>query len=45
MEKKIRFDTRKVHHINLAIISILAVLICGPLILSKSIMFLSYLLD
>ncbi|MFJ6210647.1 methyl-accepting chemotaxis protein [Lysinibacillus sp. NPDC092081] len=40
MEKKIRYDTRKVHRVNLAIISILAVLICGPLILSKGIMFL-----
>ncbi|MFF2175992.1 methyl-accepting chemotaxis protein [Lysinibacillus sp. NPDC058147] len=40
MEKKIRYDTRKVHRVNLAIISILAVLICGPMILSKGIMFL-----
>ncbi|MFJ7913983.1 MULTISPECIES: methyl-accepting chemotaxis protein [unclassified Lysinibacillus] len=40
MEKNIRYDTRKVHRVNLAIISILAVLICGPLILSKGIMFL-----
>ncbi|MFJ7731635.1 methyl-accepting chemotaxis protein [Lysinibacillus sp. NPDC097231] len=40
MEKKIRYDTRKVHRVNLAIISILAVLICGPMIFSKGIMFL-----
>ena len=40
MEQNIRYDTRKVHRVNLAIIAILAVLICGPLILSKGIMFL-----
>ncbi len=40
MEKKIRYDTRKVHRVNLAIISILAVLICGPMILSKGIIYL-----
>ncbi|MGE7997483.1 hypothetical protein ACQKOF_02140 [Lysinibacillus sp. NPDC093190] len=37
MEKKIRYDTGKVHRVNLAIISILAVLICGPLIFSRAI--------
>ncbi|MCK1989981.1 methyl-accepting chemotaxis protein [Lysinibacillus fusiformis] len=40
MENKIRYDTRKVHRVNLAIISILAILICGPMILSKGILFL-----
>ncbi|WP_342503730.1 methyl-accepting chemotaxis protein [Lysinibacillus sp. FSL L8-0126] len=40
MENKIRYDTRKVHRVNLAIISILAILICGPMILSKGIHFL-----
>ncbi|MFJ5766472.1 methyl-accepting chemotaxis protein [Lysinibacillus sp. NPDC093210] len=40
MEKNIRYDTRKVHQVNLAIISILAILICGPMILSKGIVFL-----
>lgn len=40
MEHKIRYDTRKVHRVNLAIISILAILICGPMILSKGIHFL-----
>lgn len=40
MEHKIRYDTRKVHRVNLAIISILAILICGPMILSKGILFL-----
>ncbi|QDQ02928.1 hypothetical protein FOH38_22150 [Lysinibacillus fusiformis] len=40
MENKIRYDTRKVHRVNLAIISILAVLICGPMILSKGIAYL-----
>ena len=39
MENKIRYDTRKVHRVNLAIISILAILICGPMILSKGIHF------
>ena len=39
MEHKIRYDTRKVHRVNLAIISILAILICGPMILSKGIHF------
>ncbi|WP_107951581.1 methyl-accepting chemotaxis protein [Lysinibacillus parviboronicapiens] len=40
MENKIRYDTRKVHRVNLAIISILAILICGPMILSKGITYL-----
>ncbi|MGG2081732.1 methyl-accepting chemotaxis protein [Lysinibacillus pakistanensis] len=40
MERRIRYDTRKVHRVNLAIISILAILICGPMIFSKGIMFL-----
>ena len=40
MEKKLRYDTRKVHRVNLAIISVLAVLICGPVILSKGIVYL-----
>jgi len=40
MEKNIRYDTQKVHRVNLAIIAILAALICGPLIFSKGIMFL-----
>lgn len=40
MEKKLRYDTRKVHRVNLAIISVLAVLICGPMILSKGIVYL-----
>ncbi|CAM5696953.1 Methyl-accepting transducer domain-containing protein OS=Lysinibacillus sphaericus OX=1421 GN=LS41612_12730 PE=3 SV=1 [Lysinibacillus sphaericus] len=40
MEVNIRYDTRKVHRVNLAIISILAILICGPMILTKGIMFL-----
>lgn len=40
MEKKVRYDTRKVHRVNLAIISVLAVLICGPMILSKGIVYL-----
>ncbi|MEK5232167.1 methyl-accepting chemotaxis protein [Lysinibacillus sp. FSL K6-0232] len=40
MEKKLRYDTQKVHRVNLAIISILAMLICGPMILSKGILFL-----
>lgn len=33
--KKLRYDTRKVHRVNLTIISFFAVLICGPIILSK----------
>lgn len=40
MEKKLQYDTRKVHRINLVIISVLAVLICGPMILSKGIVYL-----
>lgn len=40
MEIKLRYDTRKVHRVNLAIISVLAILICGPMILSKGIVFL-----
>ena len=40
MEIKLRYDTRKVHRVNLAIISVLAVLICGPMILSKGIVYL-----
>lgn len=40
MEKKLRYDTQKVHRVNLAIISVLAILICGPMILSKGVLFL-----
>ncbi|OEC01514.1 hypothetical protein GY31_14655 [Lysinibacillus sphaericus] len=40
MEVNIRYDTRKVHRVNVAIISILAILICGPMILTKGMMFL-----
>ncbi|KOS68523.1 hypothetical protein AEA09_08140 [Lysinibacillus contaminans] len=40
MGKKLRYDTCKVHRVNLAIISILAILICGPMILSKGIVYL-----
>jgi len=40
MEKNIRYDTQKVHRVNLAIIAILAALICGPLIFLKGIIFL-----
>lgn len=35
MQKKLYYDPNKIHRINLAIISVLAVLICGPMILSK----------
>lgn len=40
MGKKLQYDTRKVHRVNLTIISVLAVLICGPMILSKGIIYL-----
>ncbi|WP_107941913.1 methyl-accepting chemotaxis protein [Metasolibacillus fluoroglycofenilyticus] len=40
MELKIQYDTQKVHRVNLAIITALAILICGPLIISRGILFL-----
>ncbi|WP_107838340.1 methyl-accepting chemotaxis protein [Metasolibacillus meyeri] len=40
MELKIQYDTQKVHLVNLAIIIALAILICGPLIISRGSLFL-----
>lgn len=41
MELKIQYDTQKVHRVNLAIIIALAILICGPLIISRGMLFLA----
>ncbi|GLC88983.1 methyl-accepting chemotaxis protein [Lysinibacillus piscis] len=35
-----QYDTQKVHRVNLAIILILAMLICGPLVVSRGVLFL-----